>query len=97
MRVYACVSMRSCLYEHIYTYACVSVCVCARMHVCIALTRPWLKEGLFCSAEAQDPELLRSSRAEEEMEDKVLEAGEPGVQPGAAMNPSLDHMVEARR
>lgn len=28
------------------------------------LTRPpWLKEGLFCSAEPQDPELLRSSIA----------------------------------
>lgn len=27
------------------------------------LTRPWLKEGLFCSAEPQDPEPLRSSIA----------------------------------
>lgn len=27
------------------------------------LTRPWLKEGLFCSVEPQDPELLRSSIA----------------------------------
>lgn len=31
--------------------------------VCLDLTRPWLKEGLFCSAEPQDPEPLRSSIA----------------------------------
>lgn len=32
--------------------------------MCLDLTRPWLNEGLFCSAEPQDPEPLRSSIAE---------------------------------
>lgn len=31
--------------------------------VYVNLTRPWLKEGLSCSAEPQDPEPLRSSIA----------------------------------
>lgn len=34
-----------------------------KLCVSIYLTRPWLKEGLSCSAEPQDPEPLRSSIA----------------------------------
>lgn len=38
-----------------------------REYVYLDLTRPWLKEGLFCSAEPQDPEPLRSSSAEKDI------------------------------
>lgn len=38
-----------------------------RVYVYLDLTRPWLKEGLFCSAEPQDPEPLRSSSAEKDI------------------------------
>ena len=93
MRVYACVSMRLSLRIYIHTGVFVCTCMHLRVSVCIALTRPWLKEGLFCSAEAQEPELLRSSRAEEDVEDNVLETREPG----ATMNPSLDHKLNNKQ